>query len=301
MNSKKLKTQLLAAVAMTLVAVIALGSSTFAWFAANRTVTADGTSISATVPTQLLIKGSAAAAEYKSQISFNAEADSMRHGTNALTDVVPVAYKGLGETYTGATITTLYKLTADADSLVKGNGYLKGWDGNIGTDTKVTSATFASIEKDGAKLFEAAKANETTGNDYVHDTFTLKMAGTPSIDTDKNKLKAKITMSTTDIADKAASDIYKAVHVVFTSTSTQTGFTAALYDLDMGTGNLTTADGKDTIVAEIGLDAFTAENQEIVYNMYIYYDGEDDNCNNSTAINMGAYAFNIEFSLPDLA
>lgn len=301
MNSKKLKTQLLAAVAMTLVAVIALGSSTFAWFAANRTVTADGTSISATVPTQLLIKGSAAAAEYKSQISFNAEADSVHHETNALTDVMPVAYKGLKEVYAGKTITNLYKLTTDADPLVKGNGYLKGWDGNIGSDTKVTSDTFATIEKDGKKLFEEAKANGTTGNDYVHDTFTLKMAGTPNTDAAKNKLTAKITMSTNDIAGKNASDIYKAVHVVFTSTSTQGGFAPALYDLDMGSGNLTTADGKDTIVASIDLDTFAAENQEIAYNMYIYYDGEDSECNNSTAINMGAYAFNIEFSLPNLA
>lgn len=48
MNSKKLKTQLLAAVAMTLVAALALGSSTFAWFAANKTVTASSVDISAT-------------------------------------------------------------------------------------------------------------------------------------------------------------------------------------------------------------------------------------------------------------
>ncbi len=45
MNSKKLKTQLLAAVAMTLVAVIALGSSTFAWFANNTEVKATGMNV----------------------------------------------------------------------------------------------------------------------------------------------------------------------------------------------------------------------------------------------------------------
>lgn len=45
MNSKKLKTQLLAAVAMTLVAVIALGSSTFAWFANNTEVKASGMNV----------------------------------------------------------------------------------------------------------------------------------------------------------------------------------------------------------------------------------------------------------------
>lgn len=55
MNSKKLKTQLLAAVAMTLVAVIALGSSTFAWFAANTKVEATGMKVTATTTSNLLI------------------------------------------------------------------------------------------------------------------------------------------------------------------------------------------------------------------------------------------------------
>lgn len=40
MSTKALKTQLLAAIAMVLVASIALGSSTYAWFANNNKVDA---------------------------------------------------------------------------------------------------------------------------------------------------------------------------------------------------------------------------------------------------------------------
>lgn len=47
MNSKAIKRQLLAAIAMVLVAALALGSSTFAWFANNTSVTAEGMSIAA--------------------------------------------------------------------------------------------------------------------------------------------------------------------------------------------------------------------------------------------------------------
>ena len=47
MSTKALKTQLLAAVAMVLVASVALGSSTYAWFAANNTVEAKNMSVSA--------------------------------------------------------------------------------------------------------------------------------------------------------------------------------------------------------------------------------------------------------------
>ena len=45
MNSKAIKRQLLAAIAMVLVAALALGSSTYAWFAVNTNVTAEGMSV----------------------------------------------------------------------------------------------------------------------------------------------------------------------------------------------------------------------------------------------------------------
>ena len=47
MNSKAIKRQLLAAIAMVLVAALALGSSTYAWFVSNNTVTASTTNIKA--------------------------------------------------------------------------------------------------------------------------------------------------------------------------------------------------------------------------------------------------------------
>ena len=48
MNSKAIKRQLLAAIAMVLVAAIALGSSTYAWFVSNNAVTAAGIDLSTT-------------------------------------------------------------------------------------------------------------------------------------------------------------------------------------------------------------------------------------------------------------
>ena len=47
MSTKALKTQLLAAIAMVLVASIALGSSTYAWFASNTKVDATGMQVTA--------------------------------------------------------------------------------------------------------------------------------------------------------------------------------------------------------------------------------------------------------------
>lgn len=55
MSTKALKTQLLAAIAMVLVASIALGSSTYAWFASNNKVTATNMQVTATTSESLVI------------------------------------------------------------------------------------------------------------------------------------------------------------------------------------------------------------------------------------------------------
>ena len=49
MNSKAIKRQLLAAIAMVLVAALALGSSTYAWFVASGSVTAKDMKVNVTV------------------------------------------------------------------------------------------------------------------------------------------------------------------------------------------------------------------------------------------------------------
>lgn len=55
MNSKAIRKQLLAAVAMVLVAAVALGSSTYAWFVASGTVTATGMDVKVKAETGLSI------------------------------------------------------------------------------------------------------------------------------------------------------------------------------------------------------------------------------------------------------
>lgn len=57
MSVKALKRQLIAAIAMVLVATIAMGSSTYAWFVNNTEVTAQGMSVNAAADDSLLIRG----------------------------------------------------------------------------------------------------------------------------------------------------------------------------------------------------------------------------------------------------
>ncbi len=58
MTVKSLKKQLMAAIAMVLVATIALGSSTYAWFAANNSVTATGMTVTAQAEQGIVIANS---------------------------------------------------------------------------------------------------------------------------------------------------------------------------------------------------------------------------------------------------
>lgn len=63
MNSKAIKRQLLAAIAMVLVAAIALGSSTYAWFVASDSVTANGMKVQAKAEGGLAIRWAGVASE----------------------------------------------------------------------------------------------------------------------------------------------------------------------------------------------------------------------------------------------
>lgn len=70
-NTTFRKKALLSSVAMLLVALVALGSATFAWFSSNKTVTADGMSVKAAAAKGLVInKDNQAEAGWKNAVTF---------------------------------------------------------------------------------------------------------------------------------------------------------------------------------------------------------------------------------------
>lgn len=77
MNVKSLRKQLLAAIAMVLVAAIALGSSTFAWFVSNNTVKATTTTISAQSNAPFLLIDKQALGESSTTVATRADEASV--------------------------------------------------------------------------------------------------------------------------------------------------------------------------------------------------------------------------------
>lgn len=116
MSVKTLRKQLFAAIAMVLVAAIALGSSTYAWFANNNTVTAEGMSVQATTDASLLISATSDGT-YASTASVSVSSSKMKPctsydgGTMAILDTTKT--KVLSAAAFGATMNNGDPLTAD--------------------------------------------------------------------------------------------------------------------------------------------------------------------------------------------
>ena len=96
------------------------------------------------------------------------------------------------------------------------------------------------------------------------------------------------------------SPIYQAIHVAVVATYTGGTY---LKEIDLGTGTtiVYAEDGKKaTITVEVAdFDKFTKANEEHSYSVYIWYDGEDEQCMNSNAANIDKFKFDLKFDYVD--
>lgn len=74
--TKSRKRMLLSSVAMLLVALVALGSATYAWFSVSKTVTAEGMQVKAIATAGLEISNTSATAGYSTTVSFGQSSTS---------------------------------------------------------------------------------------------------------------------------------------------------------------------------------------------------------------------------------
>ena len=303
---------LMAALALFMAVGIATGS-TFAWFSLNTQVSATGMQITAQVPTQLLIKGSAAGAAYKNAISFVSSDDSAKYQSNAaLTTVPAVSYKLRGDTGTKALISEAdnwLKLTTEASAYVNDAGEMFGLANGANYDT--WAERIADADLGSPVYYQHAAANDydtdhATG-DYIKDTFTLKLNGAPAASLDT--VAVTITATTVnnvfldadgdgvnDDGDVFVADIYKAIHIAFTwGTNGYLEFDLGSEDVEYGTSAGTAAvtlGGSTTY-----LNTFTQNEEEVEITVYIWYDGEDSDCKNSNAATIDTFTYDFQFDL----
>lgn len=273
---KALKKQMAAAVAMVLVAAIALGSSTFAWFVSNNTVKATTTTIAA-----------------QSNAAFMV-IDKTETTTNS----------GTEDAYTGDN-TALYPAKVDASTaaVTDGSGE-KGyvWQSafaTAGDKSDMKSGTLFDIQGTASGSGESAVAAAATGTAAaaVQSGFAIKQTfyiGEKTGTTELANLRVSAIAMT---GDSTENDLTTAMRVLIVC-----GDKWIVYNKDMAMQktNITETDGK-YILRTDGFKGVGATNQ-VTVDMYVYYDGDDTKVYTTNLANLVTnHGLTVSFTADNMA
>ena len=287
---KALKKQMAAAVAMVLVAAIALGSSTNAWFVSNNQVTATTTNISAqsnsaylVIDTQTTSTTSTSAATAKERpattklypaqvvgkLSDNTAKFESAYASaaGAATEKADTrfAIKHTGET-DGSAAAAVAESYAIKNTFYVGTGT---YDGSF-TDLKVTAVSVSSKNTD---LYTVAAGTET-GYANEETTYAYLKGTTPASADDF------ITKAQYDAVATTASELVDAMRVlvvcgnnwvVYKNGATATDAIVTQYN-NMGTMTAITGYKTDEVLA-----ATVEKGTDAQVDVYVFYDGADTN------------------------
>lgn len=260
MSTKALKTQLLAAIAMVLVASIALGSSTYAWFASNNKVEAKSMSFNATTSKNLAISNSANGAFDTTAAAVYTEAMTLRPASTEKLSGTPAFFKNSDGKVTSIT------------------------DGALVNGAVIESAMITPI---------TAGVTNTEIKDVLKYTFYVKSLNAG--DTFANLKIDSITLT----GAGASKDISKALRVGVVCGDNSfiyapvNGYTEN-YKAVVKAGTFGTTDGvlsTNNVVLKAapttgGTDvlATSVDNTAKTIDIYVWYEGQDGSCTSANAI-----------------
>ncbi len=280
---KKFK-KLIPAFCMLLISAVLMGTSTFAWFSMNTKVSVNSMTVKATASKNLLIS-STETGDYLASLALTTKNETM----------VPVSTAV-------ATNPNFYKLD------------------NVGSQMEADSSN-----RQNSTFIKAGTA------DYVKETMWVKSTGT-----DANNLKAKVTFTGGEAAlDPAlrvmfvvngnaylmapiagASNAYKAIESISYVAASGTAVEGTFYYSDangtkpaaqpsvgddvtsMYTQTITETTANVTITANGGviLTSLSADTA-VRIDVYIWYEGQDENCKSTNAVTLANTVFTIEYTV----
>ena len=284
---KALKKQLAAAIAMVLVAAVALGSSTYAWFVTNTKVTAGTAQVSATTANTLLIQN--ADNQWATSYDF----------TETNTNFVPVSTVGKNSTDAFA-FYVQNNWAKDTSNAITVNKVSKATETEYWTKSfKIKASQACKLYLDTDTKFEVAGDNNTMNKTLrlalvVSNNGTYKGTYMYQIDSATNTTTG--TYNTT-LESLSADGINNAISGFTTTgdgnsategTPTAAELVSKATKAIGGTGDkaLATADTNNGLNATVGtadtLYEFTQNNEVVDITAYIWMEGCDFDCNNST-------------------
>lgn len=259
MNSKAIRKQLLAAVAMVLVAAVALGSSTYAWFAANTKVQATGMQATATTSSSLVISNES-----------NVGTKTAHGFTSNTTQLIPASHLDASNTPASGTNTSNLVEITNANAV----------DAQTGYAAKIDTPLAYAYAENVADNDSTADVDETK-NYYIDYVCYIASAGSPM---EKQDIKVKIT-------DAAAATLatYNAASIDFyaeqlANPATVLNIGSYKGTLNKAQLNSTTNDGttplnevtllSDVTIPKNGQTTTNVENAYIRVTMRVYIDGD---------------------------
>lgn len=265
MNSKAIKRQLLAAIAMVLVAAIALGSSTYAWFANNTKVTANDLQLTAmSNDTFLLISAEKTTA---TEIQKDGRTtDTM--GMTATTKVYPSA-PALNDTDTGYLTTNGKNVNEEAITVI---------------GEKITSATQAAVVTN----WYTAKAQST-------DASTIKTDSARQLVAFDNYVIHKTLYLTVAVGSDVATNLK--VTPTFTQLENGTDISAVKILLVTDDGACVVLDKNSADVDIKGNNTDLTQTTVRKVDLYLYVDGNDTQIYTNNAANLKGASCTLEFNV----
>lgn len=268
MNVKTLKKQLMAAIAMVLVAAIALGSSTYAWFVSNNTVTAQTTNISAQSNSAYLV------IQEKTETQTATDSTSTSAATAADTTAVKLYPAQVVNGTTNGTYKFESAYAAKAsEALEKVNTRF-----TVGTDGSATEAVL---------------------NNYAHqDTFYI---GTGGYDGTFSNLKVESVQ--VSAADPQKAELVNAMRVLIVCGDNWTVWkngaeVTTVAKLNEG-GNATTdtaLTAKYADTASKSIASSVSKGNDVTVDIYVFYDGAEGEVNSDNLADLADCGVTVTFT-----
>lgn len=279
MNMKSLKTQFIGAIAMVLVAAIAMGSSTYAWFAMNQSVTATGMQVAATTDGSLYIDKSESEPSYANitlgTVAWDDAAVSIRPTSTADTTTWYYTSAETATAYGKADTTTFNTVTTAANYYLKKTVWIRSEsdfaklviNGVTITPTYDTHASAQVLDDALTVAFKVNHLTPPTGSTSPTGTITAQYVANEDPSTNRhgavNGTAANATTSLTfvDISTIAASGEGKVQPVIWQKS---------------GEGSVA--------------------NNVFQVDIFIYFDGQSTSCYSNALLNAVTLSANVDVS-----
>lgn len=265
MKTNAKKRMLISSVAMLLVAMIALGTATFAWFTQNTTATTENLEVSTVKSSELKISKNDLEWTDKVDYGFSKKVLKPASTANGIAWFTASATKKDGPAANKSTVDAITSSVL-SDTTYQSNGYV------FFNQLNVTNTGKADVEK--VKIsFTLKETQQTAGKKY------LRVAVVPAAEGGKNKAMAIPEGKTfADYVYSVGADSAEGITGITGTGDTKDFTTASLASLDASAGV------EIDVGTLVGTDATTGT-QTKYYNVYVWFEGQDADCYDTYAGN----------------